>query len=141
MQEVAQKHSDAAEAIRRPEVIKDLVKRTVDATKSGDKQAVALHVKALKALGVDQAEFDLIRKADAEKLPKKENSAAFDKAAYEADGGDAWTDPRRASFFEQAPVGADKALWAKAKQKASEANLPQWQAVLWIYRKLGGKHA
>jgi hypothetical protein len=74
-------------------------------------------------------------------LSTVKNSGAFDRAAYEADGGDAWTDPRRASFFEQAPVGADKALWAKAKQKASEANLPQWQAVLWIYRKLGGKHA
>ena len=67
------------------------------------------------------------------------NSAAFDLAAYEADGGDKWIDPRREEFFSN-PGNVDEALWAKAKE-ASKAALGEikWQFVTWFYKKQGGK--
>jgi uncharacterized protein len=67
------------------------------------------------------------------------NSALFDKAAYEADGGDDWIDPRRAALFEN-PGNVDEALWARAKE-ASQAALGEvkWQFVTWFYKKQGGK--
>jgi hypothetical protein len=68
-----------------------------------------------------------------------QNSAAYDRAAYEADGGDKWIDPRRHELFKD-PPNADKALWAKAKA-ASKAALGEerWQFTVWMYRKLGGR--
>lgn len=68
------------------------------------------------------------------------NSAAFDKASYEADGGDKWIDPRRKELFTETPLGADQALWSKAKE-ASRAALGdvRWQFVAWWYQKQGGK--
>lgn len=67
------------------------------------------------------------------------NSAQFDKASYEADGGDAWIDERRSEFF-QNPVGVDEALWARAKEASQKAlGEVKWQFVTWWYRKQGGK--
>lgn len=68
-----------------------------------------------------------------------QNSAAYDRAAYEADGGDKWIDPRRHELFKD-PPNVDKTLWAKAKA-ASKASLGEerWQFVVWIYKKLGGR--
>lgn len=69
------------------------------------------------------------------------NSAEFDRASYEADGGDGWVDPRRREFFTN-PVGVDTGLWSKAKQMSQSAfGEERWQFVLWAYRKLGGTHA
>lgn len=67
------------------------------------------------------------------------NSAAYDRAAYEAEGGDKWIDPRRHELFKD-PPNVDKALWAKAKA-ASKASLGEerWQFVVWFYRKMGGR--
>lgn len=67
------------------------------------------------------------------------NSAAFDKASYEADGGDAWIDERRAPLFEN-PGNVDEALWAKAKDASQKAfGTVKWQFVTWWYKKQGGK--
>lgn len=67
------------------------------------------------------------------------NSAEFDKASYEADGGDDWIHPGRKELFEN-PGNVDEALWARAKQ-ASQAALGEirWQFVVFMYKKLGGK--
>lgn len=64
------------------------------------------------------------------------NSAAFDRASYAADGGDAWIDERRKTFFE---TYKDEAIAEKAK-KASVAAFGEerWQFVAWMYKKLGG---
>lgn len=67
------------------------------------------------------------------------NSAEFDKASYEADGGDAWINPKRELMF-QNPGGADEALWAKAKDASMKAfGKEKWQFVTWWYKKQGGK--
>lgn len=60
------------------------------------------------------------------------NSAAFDKASYEADGGDSWIDSRREELFKH-PL--DKGLYAKASEEAKG----NWKFAVWLYRKLGGK--
>lgn len=74
-----------------------------------------------------------------ESLARKVNSPAFDRASYAADGGDAWIDPRRKHFFEN-PVGADKALWDKAREGSKAAfGEERWQFVTWLYKKYGGK--
>ncbi len=66
------------------------------------------------------------------------NSAQFDKASYEADGGDSWIDPRRAPLFDD-PPGVDKMLWARAKSASRDAlGEVRWQFVAWWYRKQGG---
>ncbi len=66
------------------------------------------------------------------------NSAEFDKASYEADGGDAWIDPRRSHFFEN-PGNVDEALWAKGKEASMKAfSKIKWQFVTWWYKKQGG---
>lgn len=67
------------------------------------------------------------------------NSAEFDRASYEADGGDNWIDPRRAEFF-QNPGNVDEALWSKAKEASVAAfGKVKWQFVTWWYKKRGGK--
>lgn len=70
---------------------------------------------------------------------KIENSAAFDKASYEADGGKDWIHPGREEIFRN-PMNVDGGLWSKAKA-ASKAALGQeeWQFVVWWYKKQGGK--
>lgn len=67
------------------------------------------------------------------------NSAAFDRASYEADGGDSWIADGRKTLFEN-PGNVDEALWSKAKE-ASKAALgsENWKFVTWWYKKQGGK--
>lgn len=67
------------------------------------------------------------------------NSAAFDKASYEADGGDQWIADGRREIFEK-PMGVDEGLWKRA-EAASEASFGErnWKFVTWWYRKQGGK--
>ena len=68
---------------------------------------------------------------------KKENSLSFDKASYDAEGGDSWIDSGRKHFFEDPQ---DKVLWATAYQDSinilKEYN---WKFVTWLYLKRGGK--
>lgn len=69
------------------------------------------------------------------------NSGAFDKASYEADGGDGWVHPGRKEFFTD-PVNVDKSLWERAKEASSKAlGEVRWQFVTWWYKKQGGKFA
>lgn len=67
------------------------------------------------------------------------NSAAFDRASYDADGGDDWIHPGRQHIFDN-PMNVDKTLWEAAKS-ASESALGsvKWQFVVWWYKKQGGK--
>ncbi len=71
--------------------------------------------------------------------PPVKNSAAYDKAAYLAEGGDGMYDPRRKELMSN-PGKVDEALWAKAKE-ASKAALGEirWQFVTWAYKRMGGK--
>lgn len=67
------------------------------------------------------------------------NSAAFDRASYEADGGDEWIDERRAEFFTN-PTNVDEGLWSKAKDAAQSAfGQAKWQFTAWWYKKQGGR--
>lgn len=68
------------------------------------------------------------------------NSAAFDRASYSADGGDAWIDSRKRELYENPKGKVDEAKWAKA-QEASRAAFgkEKWQFTVWFYLKQGGK--
>jgi len=73
---------------------------------------------------------------------KTNNSAAFDRASYAADGGDSWIDERRREFFENPKGKVDEGLWAKAKAASMKAfGKEKWQFVTWFYKKHGGKFA
>jgi phage-related protein (TIGR01555 family) len=75
-----------------------------------------------------------------EKIGRKlKNSAAFDRASYEADGGDGWIHPKRELFFDR-DKALNKSLWDRAERAAVAAYGSQkWQFVVWMYLKLGGK--
>lgn len=67
------------------------------------------------------------------------NSAEFDRASYEADGGDAWIHPGREALFEN-PGNVDEGLWSKAKDASQKAfGTSRWQFIVWWYKKQGGK--
>lgn len=76
-----------------------------------------------------------------ERLMRRTNSAAFDRASYMADGGHDWIDPRRKHFFEE-PAFVDAPTLEKAK-RASVAALGEerWEFVVWWLRKQGVKVA
>jgi phage-related protein (TIGR01555 family) len=66
------------------------------------------------------------------------NSPAFDRASYEADGGDTWIDPRRKEIFSN-PMNVDKGLWQRAEEASRAAfSTVKWQFVVWWYKKQGG---
>ncbi len=76
---------------------------------------------------------------DWDRLKRFFNSPAFDRASYEADGGDEWIDPRRKEIFEN-PGTVDEGLWSKAKEASEKAfGQVKWQFVTWWYKKQGGK--
>jgi phage-related protein (TIGR01555 family) len=104
------------------------------ASKSSDAPEVKAAPKAKNILVMPRT-FSL-----AERLERiLRNSAAFDRASYEADGGDGWIDPRRKELF-QSPGKVDEALWAKAKEASKAAfGEERWQFVTWWYKKQGGK--
>jgi hypothetical protein len=67
------------------------------------------------------------------------NSVQFDKASYDADGGDEWIDDRRREFF-SAPMGVDQKLWAKAVQASKDCfGGENWKFTTWWYKKQGGR--
>ena len=74
-----------------------------------------------------------------EKVIRLFNSAEFDKASYEADGGDSWIDPMRKPVFTEKMV-EDHGLLSQAEE-ASRKSLGEvkWQFALWWYKKHGGK--
>jgi phage-related protein (TIGR01555 family) len=72
-------------------------------------------------------------------LEEIQNSSAFDKASYEADGGDSWITPERLNLIET--LTHDKpGLWAEAIQESQKiygkTHLP---FVAWLYKKQGGR--
>lgn len=74
-----------------------------------------------------------------EKTIRVFNSAEFDRASYEADGGDSWIDEGRRELFEN-PGNVNEALWFKAKEASQKAfGEIKWQFVTWWYKKNGGK--
>lgn len=69
------------------------------------------------------------------------NSIAFEKASYDADGGDMWVDSRKEPFY-TAPMGPnfDKELWKKASDASKAAyGKRNWKFQLWYYKKYGGR--
>lgn len=66
------------------------------------------------------------------------NSTQYDIAAYEAEGGDGWIDPRRRPLFEN-PGNVDEGLWQRAKEASRKAfGIIKWQFVVFMYKKFGG---
>ncbi len=68
------------------------------------------------------------------------NSAEYDKADYEAWGGDALYDPARVRMLVELKDSEGDSLWEKAKE-ASKKSYGQirWPFVVYLYEKLGGK--
>lgn len=68
---------------------------------------------------------------------KAHNSERFDRASYEADGGDNWIADGRKYFFENPK---DRGLWRsiveESKHLFSDTN---WKFATWLYLKRGGK--
>lgn len=82
---------------------------------------------------------DVFTYSDWDRLKRFFNSAAFDKASYEADGGDELFEPGREEFFKD-PMNVDDALWKRAKEASQAAfGKEKWQFVAWFYKKQGGK--
>lgn len=74
-----------------------------------------------------------------DKVKRFFNSAAFDRASYEADGGDGWIAAGRKEIFDN-PINVDDGLWKRAEQAALSAyDEKKWQFVVWWYKKNGGK--
>lgn len=70
---------------------------------------------------------------------KVKNSIDFDKAAYEADGGENLYADGRKPLFEN-PGTVDEGLWSKAKDAAKRAfGKENWKFTTWWYKKNGGK--
>lgn len=65
------------------------------------------------------------------------NSAEFDKASYEADGGDDWIATGRKELF-GTDEAMDKSLYAKCMSEAEKLGLG-WKFCVWLYKKQGGK--
>jgi phage-related protein (TIGR01555 family) len=66
------------------------------------------------------------------------NSVEYDKAAYEADGGDAWVSEGRREFFEGA--SKNKSLWLRGEEISVKAfGKVKWQFVTWWYIKQRGE--
>jgi phage-related protein (TIGR01555 family) len=65
------------------------------------------------------------------------NSAEFDKASYEADGGDDWIATGRKDLF-TVDEADDKSLYGKCSEEATKLGL-DWKFTVWLYQKQGGK--
>lgn len=84
--------------------------------------------------------FTALQSVERAQAAKLKNSAAFDRASYAADGGDAWIDPRKRELYENPRGKVDDALWAKAKVASQAAfGKEKWQFMVWFYLKHGGK--
>jgi phage-related protein (TIGR01555 family) len=106
------------------------------------KKPAKLSVVNTKQKSKKQPVFTVLPKpySAAERMRRALNSRTFDLKSYEADGGDAWIDPRRRYFFEDPGSGVDQMLWTKARIASKEAlGEIRWQFVAWMYKKLGGR--
>jgi hypothetical protein len=66
------------------------------------------------------------------------NSSDYDKAAYDAEGGDGWIDPAKIEKLMN-PGRVDEGLWSKAKEASTKAfGKVKWPFVTWWYKKQGG---
>lgn len=79
-----------------------------------------------------------------DKPPKKQNkvvnSPEFDKASYEADGGDAWISQQRLKGLLQLSHITNGPLWEKSKEASRKSfGEIKWPFVMWMYKKLGGR--
>lgn len=84
--------------------------------------------------------FTALQTVERAQAVKLKNSAAFDRASYAADGGDAWIDPRKRELYENPRGKVDDALWTKAKVASQAAfGKEKWQFMVWFYLKHGGK--
>lgn len=77
--------------------------------------------------------------SDWDRMKRFFNSPGFDRASYEADGGDDWIADGRKEIFSN-PENVDEALWKKAKDASQKAlGSDNWKFVTWWYKKQGGK--
>lgn len=76
---------------------------------------------------------------DGDIMEEVENSPAFDKASYEADGGDNWITSDRLKLIET--LTHDKpGLWAEAMQESQKIyGKTNLAFVAWMYKKQGGR--
>jgi phage-related protein (TIGR01555 family) len=83
-------------------------------------------------------EYGIAKGGGSPQAGKSKNSAEFDRASYEAEGGDAWFVTERMEFY---TVPADKALWSRAQEasRASYGGGINKKFVIWWYQKQGGK--
>ncbi len=71
--------------------------------------------------------------------PVAKNSADYDKAAYEADGGDEQYSQIHMKLIEN-PGGVDESMWSKAKEASKKSfGKIKWPFVTWFYKREGGK--
>lgn len=74
-----------------------------------------------------------------EKSQGVKNSAQFDKASYEADGGDSWVFPDRLKLW-MALTPDNPGLMSQAQQTSQQAYGKRNEAFIhWLYRKKGGR--
>lgn len=67
------------------------------------------------------------------------NSAEFDKASYEADGGDSWISPDRLRLIETL-THDQPGLWAQSEQESMKIyGMKHLPFIAWIYQKRGGR--
>lgn len=78
--------------------------------------------------------------SDWDRIKRFFNSAAFDRASYEADGGDEWISDQHEAMYTD-PMGVDKNLWDKSKAASAAAfdGANKWKFQVWYYKKQGGK--
>lgn len=68
------------------------------------------------------------------------NSAEYDKASYEAWGGDALYEPARVRALVELKDGRGDSLWDRAKEASRKSYSEiKWPFVLYMYEKFGGK--
>lgn len=101
--------------------------------------------------GADRSDTRKLRASDeygitkGEKKPKGhdnkrvKNSSAFDKASYEADGGDSWINPDRLKLIETL-THDQPGLWAESEQESQKIyGRKNLAFISWIYKKRGGR--
>ena len=80
---------------------------------------------------------DAIKNYTLERTIRVFNSAEYDEASYEADGGDSWMLEERTALFDVTRA-KDESLWKKCSREASGLDRDK-RFTIWLYKKLGGK--
>lgn len=72
-----------------------------------------------------------------QKPQAQQNSDQFDRASYDADGGDAWMDDRRKHFYEDP---SDRGHWDRVQEETRRVyGEDNWKFSVWLYSKQGGR--